>query len=166
MDEAYRTVEAVARDAYGRLVSYLAARAGDVTAAEDALGDALVEALRTWPRDGVPGKPAAWLLTAARHRLVDHQRHNSVRAAGARTFELAAEEAGAASAAPEFPDERLRLLFTCAHPAIDADVHTPLMLQTVLGLDAARIARAFLTSPKTMGQRLVRAKAKIRAAGI
>jgi RNA polymerase sigma-70 factor (ECF subfamily) len=162
-----QAVEAVVRDSYGRLVSFLAARCRDVAAAEDALGEALVAALRAWPRDGVPERPEAWLLTAARRRLIDRARHDRVRAEGAVALRLAAEHAeDAARAAPGFPDERLRLLFVCAHPAIDRDVHTPLMLQTVLGLDAARIARAFVVPPAAMSQRLVRAKTKIRDAGI
>jgi RNA polymerase sigma-70 factor (ECF subfamily) len=161
-----RVVEAVVRHSYGRLVSFLAARSRDVASAEDALSEAFVAALRAWPRDGVPDKPEAWLLKAARYRLIDHVRHDRVRAGGAVTLQLAAERAEEAAMGPEFPDDRLELLFVCAHPAIDRDAHTPLMLQTVLGLDAARIARAFLVSPATMSQRLVRAKVRIRDTGI
>jgi predicted RNA polymerase sigma factor len=161
-----RVVEAVVRDSYGRLVSFLAARSRDVASAEDALGEALVSALRTWPRDGVPERPEGWLLTAARRRLIDHARHDRVRADGAVTLRLAAERAEEAALQPEFPDDRLALLFVCAHPAIDPAAHTPLMLQVVLGLDAARIARAFLVSPATVSQRLVRAKTRIRDTGI
>jgi RNA polymerase sigma-70 factor (ECF subfamily) len=165
MDEVHRTIEAVARESYGRLLAYLSARLRDVAAAEDALGDAFVAALTTWPRDGLPEKPEAWLLTAARHRLIDRTRQGQrVQTASARALELITARS---EAAPEpFPDERLNLMFVCAHPAIDPAVHTPLMLQTVLGLDAAGIARAFLVSPAAMGQRLVRAKAKIRDTGI
>jgi len=165
MDDVRRTIEAVARESYGRLLAYLSARLRDVAAAEDALGDAFVKALTTWPRDGLPQAPEAWLLTAARHRLVDRARRDQrLQTASARALELITAKA---EAAPEpFPDERLKLMFVCAHPAIDPAVHTPLMLQTVLGLDAAGIARAFLVSPAAMGQRLVRAKGKIRDAGI
>src|SRR5262245_34299138 len=167
MDGIHRTVEAVARESYGRLLAYLSARMRDVTAAEDALGDAFVAALSTWPRDGLPQKPEAWLLTAARNRLIDRARHDQrMQTASALALELISEKPDESSAAESFPDERLKLMFVCAHPAIDPAVHTPLMLQTVLGLDAAAIARAFLVSPTTMGQRLVRAKAKIRDAGI
>jgi RNA polymerase sigma-70 factor (ECF subfamily) len=165
--EARRAVELAARAAYGRLVAYLAAPWRDVARAEDALGDALVAALETWPRDGVPDRPEAWLLAVARRRLVDVARHARVEAATApdlRTVVERGEEE--ASSATVFPDERLKLLFVCAHPAIDEGSRTPLMLQTVLGLDAARIASAFLVAPATMGQRLVRVKARIRDAGI
>jgi RNA polymerase sigma-70 factor (ECF subfamily) len=164
--EAERAVESVARESYGRLVAFLAARTGDVAAAEDALGEALVAALATWPRDGVPNAPEAWLLTTARRRLIDVKRRERVRADSGPTLRLIAGEGGRRVAADPVPDERLKMLFVCAHPAIDPDMHTPLMLQTVLGLDAAEIARAFLVSPAAMSQRLVRAKTKIRHAGI
>lgn len=161
-----RAVERAARDSYGRLVTFLAARSRDIAAAEDALADAFRRALETWPRDGVPDRPEAWLLTAARRRLIDGLRHLQVRAEAVSDLRLVAEEAEALAEADRFPDERLKLLFVCAHPAIDPAIHTPLMLQTVLGLDAARIASAFLVSPAAMGQRLSRAKVKIRDAGI
>jgi len=161
----HRTIERVARESYGRLVAYLSAHTRDVASAEDALSDALVKALAAWPRDGVPQNPEAWLLTAARRSFIDHVRHQQVATAGEPTLQLLREEHEVTLSA-EFPDERLKLLFVCAHPAIDPVMHTPLMLQTVLGLDAARIAHAFLISPATMGQRLVRAKTKIRDSGI
>jgi RNA polymerase sigma-70 factor (ECF subfamily) len=165
--DARRAVEQAARDSYGRLIAYLAARSRDVAAAEDALGDAFRAALEAWPRSGVPDKPEAWLLTAARRRLTDAARHARVQADAVPTLLAVTEEAQAmASAEATFPDERLKLLFICAHPAINAAARTPLMLQTVLGLDAARIASAFLVQPTAMGQRLSRAKAKIRDAGI
>lgn len=160
------TIEAVARDSYGRLIAYLAARTRDVAGAEDALGDALLAALVTWPRDGMPQKPEAWLLAAARRRLIDRARHERVRAESMPTLRLITDDASGMVVPDRFPDERLKLLFVCAHPAIDPALHTPLMLQSVLGLDAAHIAQAFLVSPTAMGQRLVRAKAKIRDAGI
>jgi RNA polymerase sigma-70 factor (ECF subfamily) len=163
--DAAQAAELAARASYGRLLAYLAARWRDVARAEDALGDALLAALETWPRSGVPDKPEAWLLTAARRRLVDGARHAGVAAAAEADLNVMLDErADAAPAA--FPDERLALLFVCAHPAIDEAARTPLMLQTVLGLDAARIASAFLVAPATMSQRLVRVKAKIREAGI
>src|SRR6266852_1382016 len=165
--DARRAVEQAARDSYGRLLAFLAARSRDVAAAEDALGDAFRAALEAWPRTGVPEKPEAWLLTAARRRLTDGARHARVQADSVPTLLAAAEEAQAlASTETLFPDERLALLFICAHPAINAAARTPLMLQTVLGLDAARIASAFLVQPAAMGQRLSRAKAKIHDAGI
>ena len=161
-DEAHRAVEAVARESYGRLVAVLAARTRDLAGAEDALADALVAALATWPRDGIPKNPQGWLLTAARNRLMDHARHRIVQDQSAPTLELMASELDEMTDPDALPDERLKLLFVCAHPAIDADMHTPLMLQTVLGLDAVAIGRALLVAPKTIGQRLVRAKNKIR----
>ena len=165
--DARRAVERAARDSYGRLLAYLAARSRDVAAAEDALADAFAAALQNWPESGVPEKPEAWLLTAARHRLVDRARHQGVVAEAVPTLLAAAAAAqDLAEAQTMFPDERLKLMFICAHPAIDGAAHTPLMLQTVLGLDAARIASAFLVQPSTMGQRLARVKRKIRDAGI
>jgi len=162
-ESTYRTVERVARESYGRLVAYLSSHTRDVASAEDALSDALVAALKTWPRDGVPQNPEGWLLTSARHSIIDLVRHQRVAEASESTLLLLREEPREGTL---FPDERLKLLFVCAHPAIDPAMHTPLMLQTVLGLDAARIAHAFLVSPTTMGQRLVRAKMKIRRGGI
>jgi RNA polymerase sigma-70 factor (ECF subfamily) len=164
--DAERAVEAVARASYGRLVAFLSARTGDVAGAEDALGEALLAALTAWPRDGVPAKPEAWLLTAARNRVVDEARHARVLAEHEDALRRLAREQEEAPVSDELPDRRLELLFVCAHPALDPALHTPLMLQTVLGLDAARIAQAFLVSPAAMSQRLVRAKTKIREAGI
>src|ERR1700738_4026995 len=164
--DAHRAIERVARESYGRLVAYLSANTRDVASAEDALSNALVAALTTWPRDGVPQNPEAWLLTTARHSLIDLVRHQQVALASEPTLLLLRDKPNEATLSAEFPDERLKLLFVCAHPAIDPAMHTPLMLQTVLGLDAARIAQAFLVSPTTMGQRLVRAKTKIRSGGI
>jgi RNA polymerase sigma factor (sigma-70 family) len=160
-------VETVARDSYGRLIAYLAARSGDVAGAEDALGDAFVAALKRWPVEGVPEKPEAWLLHVARNRMIDATRRKQVRQKSETFLQQIAEEAANVAKAREyFPDERLKLLFVCAHPAIDPAARTPLMLQAVLGVDAAHIASAFLVSPAAMSQRLVRAKNKIRDAGI
>jgi RNA polymerase sigma-70 factor (ECF subfamily) len=164
--DTHRIIERVARESYGRLLSYLASHTGDVAGAEDALSDALLAALTTWPRDGVPHNPEAWLLTTARHSFIDRVRHHRVAMASEPTLLLLRKNFREALEPMEFPDERLKLMFVCAHPAIDAAVRTPLMLQTVLGLDAARIAQAFLVSPATMSQRLVRAKTKIRKGGI
>ena len=165
-ENTHRTIERVARESYGRLVAFLSSHTHDVGSAEDALSDALIAALATWPRDGVPQNPEAWLLTAARRSFIDLVRHRQVALASEPTLLLLREEREEMTLSVEFPDERLKLLFVCAHPAIDPAMHTPLMLQTVLGLDAARIGGAFLISPKTMGQRLVRAKTKIRDGGI
>ncbi len=165
-ESTHRAIERVARESYGRLVAYLSSHTHDVASAEDALSNALVAALTTWPQDGVPQNPEAWLLTAARRSFIDLVRHRQVVAASEPTLLLLREESKDVGLSTAFPDERLKLLFVCAHPAIDPGMHTPLMLQTVLGLDAARIAHAFLISPATMGQRLVRAKTKIRDGGI
>jgi predicted RNA polymerase sigma factor len=165
-DDTHQTIERVARDSYGRLVAYLSVHTHDLASAEDALSNALVSALNHWPQNGVPKNPEAWLLTAARHSLIDAIRHHRVALDSEPTLKLLSESSTEASLSTQFPDERLKLLFVCAHPAIDPAMHTPLMLQTVLGLDAARIAQAFLIAPKTMGQRLFRAKTKIRSGGI
>ena len=163
---ARSAVESAAREYYGRLIAFLSARTRDVAGAEDALSEALLAALTSWEHNGIPKSPEAWLLTAARRRLVDRARHEKMRDGSALTLEILASESFHLSPPGPFPDERLKLLFVCAHPAIDADMRTPLMLQTVLGLEAAEIARAFLVAPATMSQRLVRAKNKIRDAGI
>ena len=165
-EKVHRTVERVARESYGRLVAYLSVHTHDLAGAEDALSEALLKSLTAWPRDGVPQNPEAWLLTAARHSVIDAMRHQRVVSANEPTLQLLQENTMETNVSTEFPDERLKLLFVCAHPAIDPAMHTPLMLQTVLGLDAVRIAGVFLISPKTMGQRLVRAKTKIRDGGI
>ena len=161
-----RTVERVARESYGRLVAYLSVHTHDLAGAEDALSDALLKALTVGPRDGVPQNPEAWLLTTARNSLIDFFRHQRVASASEPDLLLFTRTSTEAVMETNYPDERLKLLFVCAHPAIDPAMHTPLMLQAVLGLDAVRIGGAFLVSPKTMGQRLVRAKTKIRAGGI
>ncbi len=167
-DPAHEAVTAAVRTAYGRLIAYLSARTRDIAAAEDALSAALQSALETWPEGGVPDRPEAWLLTVARNRLHDGYRRARVRSEAMPTLLTLMDEAQAvADRAPSpFPDERLKLMFVCAHPAIAAEVRTPLMLQTVLGLSAERIAGAFLVKPSAMAQRLTRAKTKIRDAGI
>lgn len=165
-EEVHRTVERVARESYGRLVAYLSVHTHDLAGAEDALSEALLRALTVWPRDGVPQNPEAWLLTTARHSLIDFFRHQQVVSGNEPELMRLTQNAAETTWETKFPDERLKLLFVCAHPAIGPAMHTPLMLQTVLGLDAVRIASAFLISPKTMGQRLVRAKTKIRDSGI
>jgi RNA polymerase sigma-70 factor, ECF subfamily len=156
--------ERAARDTYGRLVAYLAWQWRDLAAAEDALAEAVVAALTRWPRDGVPGAPDAWLLTAAKRVLLQQHRHRKVEQAP-EVLALFDEEPSSESV-PSIPDRRLQLMCACVHPALAAREHAPLMLQAVLGLDAKTIARAFLEAPAAMAQRLVRAKAKIRDAGI
>jgi RNA polymerase sigma-70 factor (ECF subfamily) len=163
---ARRAAEAVARQSYGKLVALLAARTRDVAAAEDALADAFASALVDWPASGVPRKPEAWILTVARRKWIDATRRRRSAEEASDHVKLLAEELEAASEDARVPDERLALMFACAHPALDAGVRAPLILQTVLGFDARAIGSAFLVSPATMGQRLVRAKKKIRDAGI
>jgi RNA polymerase sigma-70 factor (ECF subfamily) len=158
--------EAVARRSYGKLVAFLAARSGDVAGAEDALSDAFAAALRDWPVNGCPSNPEAWLMTAARRRLIDASRRRRSGEIVREHVELAADRDDGEAAARGIPDHRLALMFACAHPAIEPAVRAPLVLQTILGFDAGRIASAFLTSPATMSQRLVRAKTKIRVARI
>jgi predicted RNA polymerase sigma factor len=170
-EQARNIADAVARRSYGKLVAFLAARTRDVASVEDALSEAFAAALADWPRNGCPTNPEGWLLTAARRKLIDFaRRRRTGDLAGGELQRLAEElEAGAVANttdAVQIPDQRLALMFACAHPAIDAGVRAPLILQTLLGLDAGMIASAFLTSPAAMGQRLVRAKDKIRQAGI
>lgn len=157
-------VTQVARASYGKLIAYLSARTRDVVRAEDALSEAFVEALRRWPGTGIPQSPEAWLLTVARRQIVNSNRGALTAERGESHLRLLAEELEADP--KDIPDERLSLMFACAHPAIDIRMRAPLILQTVLGFEAATIAQAFLMAPAAMSQRLVRAKAKIRDAGI
>ena len=161
---SWAAAERAARESYGRLVALLAYRWRDLAAAEDALADAFAAALLAWPRDGVPDSPEAWLMTAAKRRLLQAARHNQVTQDP--TITALFEPEPLAPEPPALPDERLKLLFVCAHPALAENVRAPLMLQAVLGLEAATIAAAFLVSPAAMAQRLVRAKAKIRTTGM
>lgn len=165
--QARNTADAVARRSYGKLVAFLAARTRDMAAAEDALSEAFASALADWPLNGCPSNPEAWLLTVARRKMIDAVRRRSSAEAATGKLQLLAQGLEAVLGADtEIPDRRLALMFVCAHPAIDAGIRAPLMLQVVLGLDAKTIASAFLMSPATMGKRLVRAKDKIRRAGI
>jgi len=163
--EARETAEAVARRSYGKLIAFLAARTGDVAGAEDALSDAFAAALVDWPARGVPDNAEAWLIAVARRKTIDALRRRRSGEGAVEELRMMAREL-AAAAASDIPDQRLALMFACAHPAIDPGIRAPLILQTVLGFDAATIASAFLISPATMGQRLVRAKNKIRQAAI
>ena len=160
---ARATAEAAARRSYGKLVAYLAARTRDVAGAEDALSDAFAAALRDWPAKGCPSNPEGWLLTVARRKLIDAVRKSSNRQA--METELT-QLLNTVSSDAEIPDRRLALMFAAAHPALDPGARAPLILQAVLGLSAETIASAFLITPATMGKRLVRAKDKIRQAGI
>ena len=163
--QAAKAAEEAARHGYGRLVAWLAWQWRDIAAAEDALAEAFASALERWPRDGVPASPEGWLMTAAKRQLLMAARRRRLADDPTLTV-LWPTDHEPAPEAPALPDGRLRLMFVCAHPAIDAAVRAALMLQTVLGLDAARIASAFLVKPEAMTKRLVRAKAKIKATGI
>jgi predicted RNA polymerase sigma factor len=162
---ARETAEMVARRSYGKLIAFLAVRTRDVAAAEDALSEAFAAALADWPEKGCPENPEAWLLTVARRKVIDADRRQLTADTAREELQVMAEGLGVATDA-EIPDRRLALMFACAHPAIDAGIRAPLMLQVVLGLDARTIGSAFLASPAAMGKRLVRAKEKIREAGI
>jgi predicted RNA polymerase sigma factor len=164
--QARSTAEAVARRSYGKLVAFLAARTKDVAAAEDALSEAFAAALADWPEKGCPANPEGWLLTVARRKVIDMYRGRRRDEIASEQLQIMADGLEAAAADADIPDQRLALMFACAHPAIESSVRAPLVLQVVLGLDAKTIASAFLTSPVAMSKRLVRAKDKIRQAGI
>lgn len=165
-EEARASAAATARDGYGRVLALLAAPTGDIAAAEDALADAFERALRTWPEAGVPRSPDAWLLIVARNRLKDHWASAATRTA----VPLVPERHGGSHEEDVDPDavgdRRLELMLVCAHPAIDAGVRTPLMLNTVLGFTAAEVAGAMALPPSTVAARLVRAKRRIKGAGV
>ena len=165
MSEA-RVAERVARESYGRLLALLSARTRDVAAAEDALADAFAAALTAWPRSGTPDNPEAWLFAAAKRKLIDAARRAQTASAGEAEIVRGIEELEAEASERNAPDRRLGLMFACAHPDIEASARTPLMLQTVLGLSAERIAAAFMVAPSAMSQRLVRAKKRIADARI
>src|SRR5262249_28507301 len=155
-----------ARESYGRLLALLTARTRDVAAAEDALAEAFAAALTAWPRAGAPARPEAWLFAAAKRKLIAAARRAPTAREGEAQIALDIEALEAGVADPSVPDHRLGLMFACAHPDIEEAARTPLMLQTVLGFSAERIASAFLVAPAAMGQRLVRAKKKIAEAHI
>ena len=157
-------VEHVFRDEWGRVLATLVGFLGDIDLAEEAAQDAFAIAAERWPRDGVPNNPRAWLITTARNRAVDRIRQDRARArASLANFRDHSEDQLSASS---FPDERLELIFTCCHPALALDAQVALTLRTLGGLTTDEIARAFLVPEATMAQRLVRAKRKIKAAGI
>jgi RNA polymerase sigma-70 factor (ECF subfamily) len=165
--QARAAAETVARRSYGKLVAFLASRTRDVAAAEDALSDAFAAALVDWPTSGIPTSPEAWLMTVARRKLIDASRRRRSGEDASDHLRLMADELEAAGESDiEIPDQRLALMFACTHPAVERGIRAPLMLQTILGFDAATIASAFLVAPTTMGQRLARAKSKLRQAGI
>ncbi len=157
-------IEDVFRTEYGRILATLIRLLGDFDIAEEALQEAFAAALEQWPMTGTPGNPAAWLVSTARHKAIDRLRQRARLAQKqeeiAHHLELSAEEEASV------PEDRLRLLFTCCHPALATEAQVALTLRTLGGLSTEEIARAFLVPAPTMAQRLVRAKAKIRAAGI
>src|ERR1043166_5526961 len=137
VEHAHKAAERVARESYGRLLAFLAVRTRDVAGAEDALADAFAAALRTWPDRGVPANPDAWLLTAARPPHTHTPRRRQTQTTGEEHLQIMAEEIEhAARNSEEIPDRRLALMFACAHPAIEAGMRAPLILQTLLGLKA------------------------------
>jgi RNA polymerase sigma-70 factor (ECF subfamily) len=157
-------VEAVFREEWGRTLAILASILGDVDLAEDAVQEAFAAALERWPRDGAPANPGAWLLTTARNRAIDRIRRE--RTLAHKTELLAALEPAEQKEADPIPDERLSLIFACCHPALSTEAQVALTLRALGGLSTEEIARAFLVPEPAMAQRLVRAKRKIRAAGI
>ncbi len=161
---ARRAAERVARESYGRLVAYLASRCGDVAAAEDALAQAFAAALRQWPVSGIPERPEAWLHAVAKRRHVDEMRRLADHDRLAADWRVLWDEW--LTEADDIPDRRASLLFACAQEGIEPCIRAPLMLQAVLGFSAAEIAAAFLMAPGTLGQRMVRAKARIKRAGL
>lgn len=165
MRDATREIERIARLSYGRLVASLSFRVGSIARAEDALSEALMRALDVWERQGVPKNPEGWLLRTARNKAVDDRR-SEARAETYRTEIEMLLESHIEDGQTGIEDPRIRLMFACAHPAIEPRIRAPLMLQTVLGLDSRRIASVYLMSPGTLGQRLTRAKAKIEQSGI
>ncbi|WP_028921376.1 RNA polymerase sigma factor [Pseudonocardia acaciae] len=165
-DERVRAaLEAAYRDEWGQVVATLIGLTGDWDLAEDCAQDAFASALATWPRDGVPRRPGAWLTTTARNRATDRLRRDTAGAGKLRERAVLDRDPGEAPV-EEIPDERLRLIFTCCHPALPFPARVALTLRTLAGLSTAEIARAFLTAESAMAQRLVRAKRKIREAGI
>jgi RNA polymerase sigma-70 factor (ECF subfamily) len=162
------SVEAVFREERGRLLATLVRQFGDLDLAEEVASEAVAAALERWPVDGVPGRPAAWLLTTARRKAVDRLRRDKAYAARLALMHAEAEREVPVLAAEEddVPDERLRLFFTCCHPALPLEAQTALTLRCLAGLSTPEVARAFLVPAATMAQRIVRAKRKIRDARI
>ncbi|MDI9973048.1 RNA polymerase sigma factor [Rhodococcus sp. IEGM 1307] len=163
-DRVRAAVDAAFRDEWGQVVATLIGLTGDWDLAEDCAQDAFASALTNWRRDGVPRRPGAWLTTTARHRAIDRLRRDAAGAGKVRQLAVLTRDPDEPH--DEIPDERLRLIFTCCHPALPFPARVALTLRTLAGLSTAEIARAFLTAESTMAQRLVRAKRKIHEAGI
>ncbi|MDJ0392066.1 sigma-70 family RNA polymerase sigma factor [Rhodococcus sp. G-MC3] len=171
MSESARpSLESVFREEHGRLLATLVRRYADLDLAEEAASDAIEAALEHWPVDGVPEKPGAWLLTTARRRAVDRLRRDQVYAARLAILQVEQDRTGPSPAADatgrEFPDERLQLFFACAHPALHADDRVAITLRCLANLTTSEVARAFVIPSATAGQRISRAKKKIREARI
>ncbi len=157
------------REHYGRILASLIRTLGNFELAEDALQDAFAAAVEQWPREGVPNNPAAWIASTARHKAIDKARRRSWFSERREEIQRLIEfemSSDSDDTADSFPDERLRLIFTCCHPAINREAQIALSLRTLCGLTTEEIARAFVTPTATMAQRIVRAQRKIRAAGI
>src|SRR5579864_9495384 len=167
--DASAAVEKVYRSDWGRIVATLIGLLGDFDLAEEYAQEAFAAALQQWPASGVPAMPRAWIIQTARHKAIDRLRRQTLFAEKIQP-QLARDYTGFTPAkqyeAREIQDERLRLIFTCCHPALAPEAQVALTLRTLCGLETDQIARAFLVSPTTMAQRLVRAKNKIREAGI
>ncbi len=162
--EAHQVAEQAARQSYGKLIAWLSWKWGDIASAEDALAEAFEKALKLWPVQGIPASPDAWLATVAHRQLLQLERRRRIL-----TQETLCEHhltVDELQIEPSINDQRLALMFVCAHPALDRSIHSPLMLQTVLGVQAQEIASSLLLSPRALAQRLVRAKRKIRSSGI
>jgi RNA polymerase sigma-70 factor (ECF subfamily) len=167
--DARTTIDAVYRSDWGRIVATLIRQVGDFDVAEEAAQEAFAAAVRDWPVSGVPESPRAWIIQTARHKAIDRIRRQTRFAEKLHSYaETASVSAGEAPEydSGEIPDDRLRLIFTCCHPALAAEAQVALTLRTLGGLETNEIARAFLVPEATMAQRLVRAKRKIRDAGI
>lgn len=157
----------IAQESYGRLLSLLCVKFNDISLAEDILSESFAKALINWKKNGIPKNPVAWILTVARNKGIDSKRSSSSKLSvqldeGIINSYIEQD----ALLGDDIPDKRLELMFVCAHPAIDVSIRTPLMLQTVLGIDAKRIAKIYNISSDSMAQRLVRAKTKIKQANI
>jgi RNA polymerase sigma-70 factor (ECF subfamily) len=167
MGPAGEPIEAVFLEERGRLLALLAARFGDLDLAEEVTAEALLAAVETWPRSGVPREPLAWLATTARRKALDRIRRDATLATKLATLHADADPARRAEPVPphgHIPDDRLQLMFACCHPALDLDTQTGLTLRYVAGLSTAQIAQAFLVPPATMAQRLTAGNARSRTA--
>src|SRR6516225_8392514 len=163
------TAESVFRQESGRIIAGLIRISGSFERAEEAMQEAFASALAAWPVKGIPGNPAAWIITAARRKLIDAARRERTRRDKEDALKYELESSGSAAepedTAMDFPDDRLRLIFTCCHPALNTSAQIALTLRTLGGLSTAEIAKAFLQPESTLAQRLVRAKRKIQEAG-